>query len=400
MKRILLLGGYSPAHKRLRELGDYELVLFHYTKSIKTKYTQIYDRIITFEKLNEDQWIDYGVFLNEDTPINRVVTFDDDMQRVAFNISQRIEVPYTYSAHTLELMNDKYKMRNFLQKTHFSKVQSKLLAQEQDLKDCFQDFGVNDVIVKPTDGSASQYIYQVNKNDALPDVYKNIRLIKSTNFVIEPFFMGDEYSVEAYSENGKHVVYCITKKYKNDYFVEVGHSVPADLQMELQHQIVSFVQKMLTTIGITNGPTHTEIIVSQEGIRLVETQSRVGGDMINELYEISTGIDILTLIVRGMLGECVISDINSVSDQSFNQYATIWYEIVPEGKVTDIEIDERINQNPNIHGYRVWCSVGDKLVENRSSIGRTVQAWVSESTAEKSLVLAKEATSYITIKVE
>ena len=43
--------------------------------------------------------------------------------------------------------------------------------------------------------------------------------------------------------------------------------------------------KLLSILKVTNGPTHTEIIITNnQEIHVVETHFRLGGGMISELY--------------------------------------------------------------------------------------------------------------------
>lgn len=57
-------------------------------------------------------------------------------------------------------------------------------------------------------------------------------------------------------------------------------------------------------IGIQNGPSHTEIKVIRDGLKIVELGARLGGDFITtHLAPLSTGINMVECSIRIDLGE-------------------------------------------------------------------------------------------------
>ncbi|MBF0780528.1 MULTISPECIES: ATP-grasp domain-containing protein [unclassified Granulicatella] len=396
---VLILGGYTPAHRRLLQTENVKLYLFHYTKAIKSYYSEIYEMIFTFKDLNRLQWVRYGEQLNTDVKIDAIITFDDDLHKVALDLSSLLNIPYLYNENIVELMVDKHKMRTYLKKSGFSNISSIVLNSKEDLINSFLTLSTDDIIVKPIDGAGSKYIYKLNKFENIELFYNHlVALMDKLTFIIEPYLKGIEYSVEAYSEDGVHKVYCITKKYKDSHFVEMGHTIPAQLDNNTIDNITDFITKFLNIIKFENGPSHTEIIVSENKINLVESQARVGGDMINELYEASTGQDILTSIVKGMIGFKVINDIKSLKELKDYKYSTILYRPSINGTVTKIEVDESIRNTKGILGHRLWIKEGDKLSINHSSSGRIAQVWAVSSNSDESYKLAEKGLQYIRIE--
>ena len=57
-------------------------------------------------------------------------------------------------------------------------------------------------------------------------------------------------------------------------------------------------------VGIENGPSHTEIIVTKDGPKIVEIGARLGGDCITtHLAPLSTGINMVEACIKIALGE-------------------------------------------------------------------------------------------------
>lgn len=118
-------------------------------------------------------------------------------------------------------------------------------------------------------------------------------LVQLGHFIMEEYIDGPEYSVEAFSFAGRHVVVAVTEKMVDDrYFAEVGHVVPARVETAVEREIVSTVTRFLDVIGVADGPTHTEIRVGPQGPVIIESHNRAGGDRIRDLVQAVYGIDL------------------------------------------------------------------------------------------------------------
>jgi len=121
--------------------------------------------------------------------------------------------------------------------------------------------------------------------------------------LVEEFLTGPEISVEAFSHRGRHTVVAMTDKYLlGDGFVEIGHSVPAQLSEATRREAAELTVELLTAVGLTEGPSHTEIKLTERGPRIVESHNRTGGDFIPDLVKLTYGVDLLRLAVAVPLG--------------------------------------------------------------------------------------------------
>jgi biotin carboxylase len=65
------------------------------------------------------------------------------------------------------------------------------------------------------------------------------------------------------------------------------------------------VTALLDAAGHRFGPAHTEIILTAEGPRVVESQARLGGDRIPLLVELATGFDLEAAVFAALAGKPV-----------------------------------------------------------------------------------------------
>ncbi len=159
------------------------------------------------------------------------------------------------------------------------------------------------LIVKPTDRSGSRGINKVyNKEELKLDILKALEESFEKKALIEEFVEGQEYSVEYISYKGKHTFLALTLKYTTGapYFIETGHLEPAPVDGDTLKRIQDVVSHALTSLGVSEGASHSEIKIDEKGnIKIIEIGARMGGDCIgSDLVYYSTGYDFLRMVIE------------------------------------------------------------------------------------------------------
>ena len=166
-----------------------------------------------------------------------------------------------------------------------------------------------EVIVKPADNSGSRGVDLISdySENSLKKVYQySKQYSRSGDVVVEEFMTGPEVSVETLTVNGKCHVIQITDKLTTGapFFVEMGHSQPTALPNDIKEKISEVAIDANKAIGITSGPSHTEIKITPDGPKVVELGARLGGDNITtHLVPLSTGVDMVEACIKIALGE-------------------------------------------------------------------------------------------------
>ena len=166
------------------------------------------------------------------------------------------------------------------------------------------------LIVKPADRSGSLGVTKVENIDTLKDAIENALACSfKKQAMVEEFVGGREISVEFISYQGKHYPLQITDKVTTGapHFVELEHHQPSTLCAELYAKIYSITENALNALGITNGASHSEYKITDDGdIYVIEIGGRMGGDFIgSDLVRLSTGYDFVKGVIEVTLGEFV-----------------------------------------------------------------------------------------------
>ncbi|MED3025656.1 MULTISPECIES: ATP-grasp domain-containing protein [Bacillus cereus group] len=266
------------------------------------------------------------------------------------------------SSNSIAYINNKLKMRELLEKYTLSPVLYIPIETITELDEASENFEFP-FIIKPQEMSGSRAVYLCRNNE---DVSKFKEVVYSYNylgpFIIEEFLEGPEVSVEVISNDGIHHVIGITDKIKSapPYFVEMGHIHPSQLDSEAKSNISKVVTDFLTLAKFTFGPTHTEVILTKNGPRIVESQARFGGDQIPQLVNLATGIDIESLMFK------------MLNDEPFmppkkQRVAAISYFSLPMGILKDVSGISQIQSLPYVQAISFTLKPGDNIPQIKDS---------------------------------
>ncbi|GAA2486121.1 ATP-grasp domain-containing protein [Streptomyces gobitricini] len=123
-------------------------------------------------------------------------------------------------------------------------------------------------------------------------------------FLVEEYLPGPQYAVETLSVDGMHQVAGITTTRTTGppHFETVSHVHPAPLGDRAEAEIRSAVCALLDLAGFENGPTHTTVVRTPDGIRVLASRAGLGGDGIPLLVELARGTDLEAESFRALTG--------------------------------------------------------------------------------------------------
>lgn len=250
-------------------------------------------------------------------------------------------------------------------------------------------------MVKPADSSGSRGIFKVEDKMEAEKAYEYAKKYsKNGNVVVEECMMGPEVSVETLAIDGDIHVIQITDKITTGapHFVEMGHTQPT--RLECFDDIKKVAIAANKAIGIENGPSHTEIIVTEEGPKIVELGARLGGDCItSHLVPLSTGINMVEACIKISLGER--PDITP----KFSKGSAIRYFQQHAGVIEKID---GIEAAENMHGVRqvsVVHGVGEQITDTIDSGSRMGFVIAQGNDADDAELVCEMALKKIKVKI-
>lgn len=382
-KNVLVVEKMQVFHRRLKEKYHCRLTLLVEVSRLGAKDLEIYDRIIAVRNgADIQEWISLAKNANEIEKFDKVICLFDSYQIIAKSIAENIGIDIL-NKEAIEYVNDKYLMREQLCKEGVSNTTACIVKSKSEIKKIFNR-NKYDLIVKPRYGRGS---VNISKISSLKDIDRVDIDFEKNEYVAEKFFAGEEYSVESISFRGIHKVICVTKKMKyKDSFVESGHIVPANIEVNIFDEITAYVQKVLSALRVEDGVTHTEIMVNKGHIELIETHIRFGGDFIPEIVEESSGIDLIDYHCKISLGDAENDEfiyLEPLNKKNKRKYcAVIFKQLNKEGRIKGIRNLPTENKREGI--LRVEHEqIGDFVHKTSNSFNRGTMVMISEMEYKK-----------------
>lgn len=158
------------------------------------------------------------------------------------------------------------------------------------------------VVLKPRNLAASFGVSRADDEAGLAGAYVRARSVTlpeapetfAEDVLVEEFLDGPEVSVDAMVLDGWVEPLVVAHKRTGfpPSFEETGHTVDAADPLLRDPELRSVLTAAHAAVGYTTGTTHTELRLTAAGLKVIEINGRLGGDMIPLLGRLATGTDV------------------------------------------------------------------------------------------------------------
>lgn len=403
MTHMLVLNGGRDVPARVRELEPGIEISVVARVSLIPRLPEPHRNrrtILLPDEASDGDWLEAAQWLNDGLPIDHVAVFgDSDQDRWAL-LAARLGLPGP-DLSTVEAVRDKEAMRRRLRARGACDLPAAVVSDVTAVRDFGRNHGYP-LVCKPACGSASRGIAKVSSPADADAAWQWADGVRLGSVLVEPFLAGPEYSVEAVSQAGEHLVVAVTQKYKDDqHFVELGHLVPAPLEPFWRDRVAETVSTALTALGVRDGVTHTEVIAGPDRIWIVETHLRPGGDGIGDLVRGATGVDLTDCQALIALGRPVLDHVRAALDRSPQRAAAVWFGYSDRaGTVTSVTGLDRARAIPGVEAVDLLTGPGRPLAPLSSSFDRTVLARAVAPDGPAALAAAQSAVAAVRLEAE
>lgn len=396
-KKIMILGAsilQLPAIEKAKKLDLDTIVVDMNPEAIGFKIPGVIKEVIStidvpaIVKAAKKYKIDGIMTLATDMPMRSVAAVVEEMGLVGIDRDTALKA------------TNKAEMREALHLEGVPVPKFFKVTNKKEYLECVKKFTVP-FIVKPADNSGSKGIFKVDNfkdKQLIEDAYEYCQPFSRVgDVVVEEYMNGPEVSVETISIEGDCHVIQITDKLTTGapHFVEMGHSQPTKYNKETVQKIIEITKAANKAIGIKNGPSHTEIIITAEGPKIVEIGARLGGDNINtHLVPLSTGVDIVECCIKIALGQK--PDIKP----KWNKGAAIRYFQQHAGIVKSIKGIEEAKRLLGVKQITIVHGVGEKITQIDNSGARMGFVIAQDENAEAAVEDCIRALDAIKVEIE
>ncbi|GGM15153.1 MULTISPECIES: ATP-grasp domain-containing protein [Micromonospora] len=299
MPRVAVIGGRLHAVKYAREL-DVDVVLVHEEGRYEPEFAALCERIVHAPTTDSAAIVEVLAPLHRARPFDRVLCTTDLGTVPAAEVAEALGVPHT-PVRAARTVKNKAAVRRLLAEQGIDPVRARLVRGGRDAAE-FASLLAGRVVLKPVDGSGSADVHIVDGAAEAELAWKAMAAAGYREAVAEEYLTGPLATVEAFSVDGRHLTLGLTDETINDHLVEVGITAPPRVVGPHEAAMRELTVRLLDAIGVTDGPSHTEYVITEAGPRLMETHNRMAGLGIPEVVRRAYGIDVNRLFLGAPLG--------------------------------------------------------------------------------------------------
>ncbi|MDO4436762.1 MAG: ATP-grasp domain-containing protein [Coriobacteriaceae bacterium] len=341
------------------------------------------------ERLARGEGADFVITSTSDAPV-----------RVAAVVSERLGLPTGISSESAVCATQKDAMRLRLAEHGVPMPEFRVCNTVEDFASALEHFGY-DCIAKPADAAASRGVKLITPEDRSTPAGELFELFRGFSrkgtVMVEQRVTGREVSVEGMTVNGVTTILTITDKLTTEppYFVELGHSEPSRLSEEAQEAIREVAKRTVEAIGIVTGPSHTEVMLTEAGPKVIEMAARLGGDFItSKLVPLSTGIDLVQGTVAAAFGLPF-----DFTPKSHCGAAIRFITADCAGALQAIDVPESVREAEGVEEVEIYLPLGGSIETPHSSNDRIGHVVCRGADADEAACRAELALGEIKVDV-
>ncbi len=215
--------------------------------------------------------------------------------------------------------------------------------------------------------------------------------------LVEELIDGPELTVNAVSIDGVFTPVTVTDRLLADppaFGVALTHAWPSSHATE---GVVEAARAAVAALGITNGPTYTQLRIGSDGLAyVVEVAARLGGGHDAELCRAAVGVDLNDVAISFALGDP--QDLLAHGARAGG--ACVLFLVAPEGVLREVEGVEAALEIEGVEWVRTYRQPGWRFGALRRGADRAGAILVTGSDRDDALARARRAAETVRFVVD
>lgn len=289
-----------------------------------------------------------------------------------------------------EARRDKWPMVREVERAGIPHLRTLATADEEEAAEWLRSSGLEgrSLVLKPRRSGGTDGVHRVEAGGEWRPVFR--QLLGSVNrfgiandtVLIQEFADGTEFIVDTYLVDGKLGVVSVAQYMKSSRGNRIGiydavdYLAPDDPRVEI---LGDYTREVARAVGIRSGSTHTEVMLTDEGPRLIEIAARLAGSCLQDSARFATGDCQIDRSVRHHL--------DSAFSPGFDvrqPTRVVWLSAPSGGTMTNVEVLEECRGLETFQ--RMGCPYRNGSRVTRTEDLFTSMGWVILAGSEQSAV--------------
>jgi biotin carboxylase len=323
---------------------------------------------------------------------------------IAARIAERLALPHPISPETAALSTSKLRQRERFAEAGVPQPAYEICSGPAEATEAAERIGYPCVIKAP-DRQGQRGLTLVRSAEEV-DAAVRVALdaSRTATLLVEEHVSGREVTVNAFSAGGHFHPLTVTDRLTAPlpaFGVALTHAWPSELEPLQIGAVVEAASVAAAALGITEGPSYTQVLVGPEGVRVGELAARLGGGHDAELCRVALGVDLNGAALSAAVGEEVPP--SALAPVARVGGACVRFLVPPPGELQAIAGVESAFGQEGIRGIRIYRRPGHRFGEFRRGADRAGAILAVGDSREEALERAAGAEAMIrfeTVDVE
>lgn len=287
MIKIVVVDGFSSGKFLAKKLQADGCVLLHISSSnnIDDYYYVGFDFSIYEEAITNENLAD-TVSLVKDFNPSFILAGAESGVLLADLLNDRLGLPYSNEFGKSKARRNKYEMIRRLSDAGLPAAKQTSVGTWDSARAWIEVHDKFPIVLKPLESAGSDGVYICNNLKESEVAFsqilgtRNKLNIDNVCVLLQEYLAGTEYVVNMVSLSGKQLVTEVVR-YKK-LLLDTGSIIYdfdelIDSTSDVYKRLVDYAREVVLCLGIENGPSHAEIMLTSEGPKLVEIAARTDG---------------------------------------------------------------------------------------------------------------------------
>jgi biotin carboxylase len=281
---------------------------------------------------------------------------------IAARIAERLVLPHPIDPATAVLATSKLKQRERFAQAGVPHPRHVVCATLAEAAAAASGFGYP-CVVKAPDRQGQKGLVLVSDESVLADAFElALSESRSSVVLVEELVPGREVTVNAFSVDGRFNPLTITDRMVAEppaFGVALAHVWPSSLSPEEVGAAVEAARAAAGALGVSEGPTYTQVVVGERGAHVVELAARLGGGHDAEVCRAALDVDLNDLALAAALGERVPEE--ALRPVAAAGGAVVRFLVPEPGELREVLGREEAEAVPGVVWVRVYRTPGAVL---------------------------------------
>jgi biotin carboxylase len=260
-------------------------------------------------------------------------------------------------------------------------------------------------VVKPVDSAGQRGLFLAHSEEELAErLPEALRESRAGEAIVERFHAGREVNCLAVARGAEVEVVTLSDRVRPDgsgFGVCLMHLFPAVLEPDLRADAERLARASVEAVGLRDTVAYPQLIVADDGIRVVEIAARVPGGQMDEVARLGAGVDLVEVALRQALGEEIPDELVRPRRRQplAIRFLTAEPGPLPTGVVTSVDGIERAAAAAGVVEARSVIAPGETIRPVQTDGDRRGYVIALGETREEAAARAEAAAALVQVEV-